>query len=123
MNQPDARDLLATARETLLAQLLPALPAQLHYEGRMIASAMLIASRELAQSAACADLERQALAGLLALHDEAAASAKQARAQLARLIRQGAYDSHAARTRLLEALRAINRAQLSISNPKVLAHD
>lgn len=124
MNQPDAQDLLLTARDAVLRQLLPALPAHLHYEARMVASAMLIASRELAQAAACADIERHAMAGLLALHGEAPATSEQARAVLARQIRQGAYDQAGeARSRLLAALRAINRAQLSISNPKVLAHD
>jgi len=124
MNQPDAQDLLVTARDTLLKHLLPALPAPLHYEARMVASAMQIASRELAQAAACADIERQAMAGLLALHGEVPATPEQARALLARQIRQGAYDQAGeARASLLSALRAINRAQLGISNPKVLTHD
>jgi len=35
MNQPDAQDLLLTARDAVLRQLLPALPAHLHYEARM----------------------------------------------------------------------------------------
>ena len=60
MNQPDAHDLLVTAHEALLTHLLPALPKGLHYEGRMVASAMLIASRELAQAADCTEVERQA---------------------------------------------------------------
>lgn len=120
MNQPDAQDLLLTARDAVLKQLLPALPAHLHYEARMVASALLIACREAAQGVACADIERQAMAGLL--QDQA--SSEQARSELAQRIRQGAYD-HAGepRARLLAALRAINRAQLSISNPKALIHD
>ncbi|MBO9547914.1 DUF6285 domain-containing protein [Pseudomonas sp.] len=121
MNQPDAHDLLLTAREAVLKQLLPALPTHLHYEARMVASALLIASRELAQGPSCAAIERQALASLLqgqALPEE------QARHELAQRIRRGAYDPMGeARSRLLMALRAINRAQLSIDNPKVLAHD
>lgn len=121
MNQPDARDLLVTARDTLLTHLLPPLPKGLHYQGRMVASAMLIASRELAQAADCAEVECQALAALLTQHGQAATGLEQARALLAWRIRQGAYDQDP--TRLLAALRAINRAQLSISNPKVLAHD
>ncbi|WP_236238229.1 MULTISPECIES: DUF6285 domain-containing protein [Pseudomonas] len=120
MNQPDAHDLLLTARDAVLQQLLPALPAHLHYEARMVASALLIASRELAQGAACADTERQALGDLL----QGQATPEQARSELARRIRQGAYDAPGeARERLLAALRRINRAQLCISNPKVLAHD
>src|SRR5574337_1296851 len=106
MNQPDARDLLATARELLLKQLLPALPASLHYEARMIASAMAMALREMELAAACTQAEAQALA------------------RVARNIRQGLYDERgAARERLLDALRVITREQLQISNPKVVAHD
>ncbi|OUM28395.1 DUF6285 domain-containing protein [Pseudomonas putida] len=120
MNQPDAQDLLLTARDAVLRQLLPALPAHLHYEARMVASALLIASREAAQGATCADIERQAMAGLL----QGQASPEQARSELAQRIRQGAYDQTGEpRARLLAALRTINRAQLSITNPKVLAHD
>ena len=46
LEQPQAANLLETARETLLNKLLPALPAHLHYEARMIANAMAIAARE-----------------------------------------------------------------------------
>ncbi|MBS7789808.1 hypothetical protein KTR66_07375 [Roseococcus sp. SDR] len=45
LEQPDAADLLATARAALLEKLLPALPPELHYEARMIANAMAIAGR------------------------------------------------------------------------------
>ena len=45
LEQPDATDLLNTARDALLQKLLPALPAHLHYEARMIANAMAIAAR------------------------------------------------------------------------------
>lgn len=124
MNQPDARDLLATAREVLLQQLLPALPASLHYEARMIASAMAIAGREMAQALACAQAETQALARVLELHGQAEPSPAEARARVARNIRQGLYDERgSARERLLDALLTITREQLRISNPKVVAHD
>ncbi|MNZ60060.1 hypothetical protein D3C78_781200 [compost metagenome] len=124
MNQPDARDLLATARELLLKQLLPALPASLHYEARMIASAMAIAAREMEQAAACAQAEVEALARVLEVHGQAEPTLAEARAQVARNIRQGLYDERGpAQERLLEALLAITREQLRISNPKVVAHD
>ncbi|MDZ3993516.1 DUF6285 domain-containing protein [Pseudomonas sp. Teo4] len=119
MNAPDACDLLATAREVLLTQLLPAMPGTLHYEARMVASAMLMASREIEQGPACIELERHVLAELLALPDPLELSLEQARGELARQIRQGAFDP----ARLWPALHKVNRAQLSISNPKVLAHD
>src|SRR5574337_1251415 len=110
MNQPDARDLLATARELLLKQLLPALPASLHYEARMIASAMAMALREMELAAACTQAEAQALARVLDIHGPAEPSPAEARAQVARNIRQGLYDERgAARERLLDALRVITR--------------
>lgn len=45
--QPDARNLLATARDALLKSLLPSLPPERHYEARMVANAMAIAARSL----------------------------------------------------------------------------
>jgi len=42
----DAADLIATARDALLAELLPALPKERRYTGLMIANAMAIAVRE-----------------------------------------------------------------------------
>lgn len=123
MNKPDARDLLAIARELLLGQLLPVLPASLHYEARMIGNAMAIAAREMAQGAACVQTEAQALADVLDIHGQAEANLAQARAQIVRNIRQGLYDQRGpARERLLDALLAITREQLRISNPKVVAH-
>ncbi|MBB3898755.1 phosphotransferase [Roseococcus suduntuyensis] len=47
LEAPDAADLLATAREALLGKLLPALPPALHYEARMAANAIAIASRAI----------------------------------------------------------------------------
>jgi len=47
LEAPDAADLLATARQSLLEVLLPALPSALHYEARMAANAMAIAGRAI----------------------------------------------------------------------------
>jgi len=52
LEQPDATDLLNTARDSLLQKLLPTLPAHLHYEARMIANAMAIAARAAGVDAA-----------------------------------------------------------------------
>lgn len=124
MSQPDARDLLATARALLLDQLLPALPESLHYEARMIASAMAMALREMELAAACAQTEKDALARLPPLHGQAGLTLAQTRALVARHIRQGLYDEPGpARQHLLDALQVITRAQLRISNPKVVAND
>ena len=56
LEQPDAADLLNTARDALLGKLLPALPAHLHYEARMIANAMAIAARAARVDAAALEL-------------------------------------------------------------------
>lgn len=126
MNHSDAGDLLATSRELLLKQLLPVLPANLHYEARMIASAMAIAAREIELAAVCAQVELEALARIYYdVHGltEAALTQEQAQAQVVRDIRKGVYDERGrAQDLLLEALVVITREQLKISNPKVLAH-
>ncbi|HFH3285639.1 DUF6285 domain-containing protein [Pseudomonas aeruginosa] len=94
--QPDAAELLHTAREVLLGQLLPALPETLHYQARMIANAMAIAAREQ-HAPACPDLPRER--------------------ELAQAIRRGAHDDGSARAELL----TIVRGKLQISNPRLLA--
>ncbi|MDR0277817.1 MAG: DUF6285 domain-containing protein [Paucimonas sp.] len=123
MNAPDARELLSTSRELLLDRLLAALPAHLHYDARMIASAMAIAGREIDQGERCAQLETDELGRLLASRGLAGLTAGDARALLAQFIRQGLYDQPDEQQRaLLAALGAITRSRLAVSNPKVLAH-
>lgn len=63
LEAPDAADLLATARESLLQKLLPALPPHLHYEARMAANAIAIASRDMAADPAPVAARLEALAG------------------------------------------------------------
>nr|WP_314070018.1 DUF6285 domain-containing protein [uncultured Roseococcus sp.] len=63
LESPDAADLLATAREALLEKLLPALPPALHYEARMAANAIAIASRATAADPAPAEARLRTLAG------------------------------------------------------------
>lgn len=124
MSQHTVSDLLASARELLLSQLLPALPPPLHYEARMIANALAIAGREIDLSPACRDAESRALNAVLALQGQAPLPLEQAQAVLSERIRQGAFDADGdARRCLLDALRRSNREQLSINNPKVLAHE
>lgn len=94
---PDAHDLLLTARESLLQRLLPALPAELHYEARMLANALAIAIREQAPAT---------------LADPARALTREA----AQAIRRGEYDDGA----LFPALLEHTRAKLRVSNPRLL---
>lgn len=63
LEAPDAADLLATARDSLLQKLLPALPAHLHYEARMAANAIAIASRAMAADPAPVAARLASLAG------------------------------------------------------------
>jgi hypothetical protein len=116
--RPDASELLAIARQTLLDELLPQLPANLRYQALMVANAMAIAGRECVngEQAQAAEVDRMA-----ELLDEAPATSADVRRALCRAIRQGDFDTPGdEQERLLSALSAITRARLSISNPKVL---
>ena len=64
-DKPDIRDLLETARRTLMEELLPNLPAEHRYRAHLVGAAMATASRELAAGAAPEEEERAALARLL----------------------------------------------------------
>lgn len=94
---PDAHDLLLSARESLLQRLLPALPAELHYEARMLASALAIAAREQ-----------------VPVDDGDPARVLTRAAVLA--IRCGEHDDGA----LFPALLEHARAKLRVSNPRLL---
>lgn len=115
MSRPSAPGLLLTARQLLLDELLPALPRELHYQARMIASAMVIAARDQQQSNRCADEERQHLQAFL--DDASDAELSALRKQLAGDIRRGQFDQH---PQLNQGLRQINRSQLLINNPKAV---
>lgn len=105
--EPAAADLLAIARDVLLNDLLPALPADKAFAARMVANAMAIAARDAAQGAAW----------------EAAALARMAgdpRA-FAAAIRDGRFDpgtpGHAEAAALLDD---ITRARCTVSAPRAL---
>ncbi|MGS0742782.1 DUF6285 domain-containing protein [Glaciimonas sp. GG7] len=126
--QVDGPELLKTARDALLQHLLPALPDALRYEARMIANAMLIASRDLALGPGTAQLELSLLRELLA-HTELdkqisppSEACAAHRRQLSAAIRAGQFDNVGEQQNaLLIALTAITRSQLEISNPRALA--
>ncbi|MAL91234.1 hypothetical protein FIU84_05715 [Stutzerimonas frequens] len=115
--QPDARELLEVARQTLLQELLPALPSELRYTTLMVANAMAIAARECQ---ACAQAEAQERECLQLLLGEHLPSANAARRALGEAIRTGRYDAPETQGALLDALRQTTVAQLAISNPKAL---
>lgn len=125
----DAIDLIATARELLLRDLLPTLPKDRRYAGLMVANAMAIAMREQAS-------------GDVAAHDEAArlrelffdmplnirpAEAKDSAVELSVLrravctaIRAGRFDGGARASALIAHLAQTAADWVAISNPKAL---
>jgi hypothetical protein len=107
LEQPDAADLLATARAALLEKLLPALPAHLHYEARMVANAMAIAAR-------AGTVEPKPLETRLASFADDAA-------HFASRIRAGAYQPGTpAYAGAAALLREMVRMRASVTNPRAL---
>ncbi len=114
LERPGANDLLAIARSTLLAELLPALPEPQQLAARMVANAMAIAAR-----AACTDPNR-----LAALRQRAAAlvgdEAEPWRA-LAAAIRAGRFDPGRPERASAAALLAdLARLRCEVSAPRAL---
>ena len=102
LEKPDAADLLATARDVVLNELLPALPPDKAFAARMVAAAIALALRE-----------GEADAGALPARDLAA---------LAREIRDGRHDPGApTHEDVLAFLRDYARLRASVSAPKALA--
>jgi hypothetical protein len=121
---PDAAELLATARETLVGELLPALPAALRYRGLMVANALAIASREAASGHDAIRREVELLRPLAAQavppSDPASDDVHALRRIVAAAIRDGRFDDEAHSRALLAALDEIAAHRLAISNPRVL---
>jgi hypothetical protein len=115
LEKPDAADLLATARDVVLTQLLPALPEEHRFAARMVANAMAIASREQAAETA------PTLAALQAALMAPGIAAKVLLPRLAAEIRAGAHDpgtpEHPA---VVAALVALAKARCAVSNPRAL---
>lgn len=107
---PEAPDLLATARDLLLNDILPALPQDKAFATRMIANAMAIAARDAAQDGAW---QEDATARMAALAGDARA--------FAAAIRAGRFDpgspDHAAAAALLDD---VTRARCAVSAPRAL---
>ena len=122
---PDATELLAIARSTLLDKLLPRVPEELRYDALMIANAMAIAAREHAAGEAAAQRERARLSALLSEHDELrpgadlTAEGAGLKRRLATQIRAGRFDE-ADRKALLDHLAQTAADELAVSNPRAL---
>ena len=105
--EPRAADLLDTARDVLLNDLLSALPPDKAFAARMVANAMAIAGREAEQDAAW---EAEALARMPGDPRDFAAA-----------IRQGRFDPGSAGHALAAALLdEITRARCAVSAPRAL---
>lgn len=124
-NRPDATELLAIARTTLLDKLLPRLPEDLRYDGLMIANAMAIAAREHAGGESAAQAELARLHGLFAEPVELLSGAAlaselaQSNRRLVADIRQGRFDGKE-RAALLAHLEKTAADELAIANPRAL---
>lgn len=123
-SRPDAAQLLAIARDTFMAEVLPALTESTRYTGLMIANALAIARREIEAGDAPlrAEFER-----LRALYPDVPRDVPEAELRaivalysrrLVQDIRSGRYDAD--RARLHEHLRKTTVEKLAISNPRLL---
>jgi len=123
--EPDARNLLATAHEALTAQILPALPGALRYTGLMIANAIAIAQREIELGDAPARAECERLRALLPAQSGAPADEglrvelEGYNRRLVQEIRAGRFDGEE-RAAMLDHLRRTTEEKLAVSNPKAL---
>ncbi len=124
-NHPNAQELLAIARDTFKADILPVLPEKLRYLGLMIANAMGIAQREIEAGDAPARAEFERLRNLF--HERSKPLAEDAlhtalesyNHRLANDIRAGRFDD-GERAALLEHLRQTTADKLAVSNPRAL---
>lgn len=118
LDRPDARELLASARQTLLERVLPALPEAERYQALMVGNALAIATREIELAAQTAQREHTALADLLGAAGQDLDLPALRRA-LGKHIRLGLFDN-TRRDELIAALHASVEGRLAISNPKLL---
>jgi len=122
---PDATELLAIARSTLLDKLLPRVPEELRYDALMIANAMAIAARAHTAGGAAVQAEVFRVGALLKEQPEPRAGAELMSARtglnrrLAAQIRAGRFDDRD-REALLDHLAQTAADELAVSNPRAL---
>jgi hypothetical protein len=127
----NAADLIATARDALLNDLLPRLQKEQRYTGLMIANAMAIALREQQSGADVMRGETTRIRKLLASvgsNEQAPGDARPdelqvLRRNLCRAIRTGQFDDDSHSPALVENLGRTAADWLAISNPKALRTD
>jgi Domain of unknown function (DUF6285) len=128
----NALDLIATARDALLNDLLPKLQKDQRYTALMIANALAIAQREQQESI---DVTRDEIGRLVNLFAECGIEAAPAgsdsptneirglRRTLCRAIRGGRFDDASNWTALVAHLERTTADWVAISNPKALRTD
>lgn len=120
-NISDAADLMATARDALLQDVLPSLPKDQRYAGLMIANVMAIAAREHRSGRDAATREAQRLRDLLAaIGAETAGELPALRRAVCTAIREGRFDEGARDDELQAHLAQTAADWVAISNPKAL---
>lgn len=120
---PDAAELLDTARDALLGELVPGLSQEARYTALMIANAIAIATREARHGPDVASRERAALRALLAkagCDPTSDATLPELREALRRAIREGGFDAPAHATAITPALLHVAADWVGVSNPKAL---
>ncbi len=117
---PLASDLLGTARDSLLNELLPHLPTAQKYTALMIANAMAIASREQTAAHAAEDVRQELQRQSLGCTKIVSSDVRARDLQLCRDLREGLLDVEL--VALLPALRADVLCRLKVGNPKYLQH-
>jgi hypothetical protein len=127
----NAADLIATARDALLNDLLPRLQKEQRYTGLMIANAMAIALREELLGADATRGEVARIRTLLASigagkevpSDSSTDELGVLRADLCKAIRAGQFDDDSHSPALVANLARTSADWLAISNPKALRTD
>jgi hypothetical protein len=123
--RPRPEELLRTARQTLLEDLLPVLPQAMKYPALMIANVMAISAREFDAGELVLAKQLQRLEALYPEAEPPIAGATPTErlalveTRLAADIRCGRFADRAAGP-LRDALLALTRARLGLSNPKYL---
>lgn len=111
---PEGPDLLATARDVVLRELLPHLPEAQKFAARMVANAMVIASREAKQDA----WQDEAAAAIAHVIGDGCDDPMR---RFAAAIRAGRCDPGTAlHDDAFKVLRDIARRRSEVSNPRVL---
>jgi hypothetical protein len=115
LERPDGGNLLDTARDVLLKDLLPHLPEAQRFHARMVANAMAVARREAVADPA------PTLAALRTAMATPAGAADDLLQRLSREIRAGTHDpGTAAYAPIAAALLALTRLRCGVSAPKAL---